>query len=191
MIKSSAISPMPDTKSLAYASQDSKQKRIFDENAEEFYPAQCCETLHASNAVYLSTFMQLFFFIIVGVLYYMLEQKNYVASIAVFRPCLTLFGVLNLLGIFSAVAGVMTEKHILVKIQIVLLTGLITIADACALFLIGIMALGSRSPTAAALPSQLIDVNKFEILLGPFWIYICAIILHMCAAVHDTFHDLD
>uniref|UniRef100_A0A0N5A4R1 MARVEL domain-containing protein n=1 Tax=Parastrongyloides trichosuri TaxID=131310 RepID=A0A0N5A4R1_PARTI len=163
----------------------------FISSSPEYYPSQCCEALHASNAVYLSTILQFFFFICIGILYCMLEEKNYVASIAVFRPALIFFGIVNLIGIFCALIGVFREKNILLQIQITILTGLITFADCFALGLIFIMAIGNRSKTTSSIPGKLVNVDKFEVLLGPFWIYICAITLHMCAAAMMCFNGVN
>uniref|UniRef100_A0A0K0DYE4 Transmembrane protein n=1 Tax=Strongyloides stercoralis TaxID=6248 RepID=A0A0K0DYE4_STRER len=163
----------------------------FSSNSPEYYPSQCCESLHASHAVYLSLILQLFFFVCIGILYYMLEQQNYVAAIAVFRPALIFFGIVNLIGIFCALIGVFREKNIFLQIQITILTGLITFADIFALFLIFIMAIGTRSKTTSLIPGKLVNVDKFEVLLGPFWIYICAISLHMCAAAMMCFNGVN
>uniref|UniRef100_A0A0N5BXJ4 G_PROTEIN_RECEP_F1_2 domain-containing protein n=1 Tax=Strongyloides papillosus TaxID=174720 RepID=A0A0N5BXJ4_STREA len=163
----------------------------FSQTSPDYYPSQCCEALHASNAVYLSSILQLFFFICIGILYYMLEQQNYVAAIAVFRPALIFFGIVNLIGIFCALIGVFREENILLQVQITILTGLITFADIFALCLIFIMAIGTRSKTTSSIPGKLVNVDKFELLLGPFWIYICAISLHMCAAAMMCFNGVN
>ncbi|CEF68885.1 Hypothetical protein SRAE_2000353900 [Strongyloides ratti] len=163
----------------------------FLSTSPEYYPSQCCESLHASNAVYLSTILQLFFFVCIGILYYMLEQQNYVSAIAVFRPALIFFGIVNLIGIFCALIGVFREQNIFLQVQITILTGLITFADVIALSLIFIMAIGSRSKTTSSIPGKLVNVDKFEVLLGPFWIYICAISLHMCAAAMMCFNGVN
>lgn len=74
------------------------------------------------------------------------------------------------------------ERELLVYVQSTLLTGLVVISDLIALTLILTMAIGTRSKFTQNLPGYLVDANRFEAILGPFWIYLCAILFHMLAA---------
>uniref|UniRef100_A0A914QN98 Uncharacterized protein n=2 Tax=Panagrolaimus TaxID=55784 RepID=A0A914QN98_9BILA len=44
------------------------------------------------------------------------------------------------------------------------------------------MAIGKRNYATASIPGIFIDTDRVEYVLGPFWIYLIAIGLHMAAA---------
>ncbi|VDN02136.1 unnamed protein product [Thelazia callipaeda] len=46
-----------------------------------------------------------------------------------------------------------------------------------------LMAFGNKMEFTAKLPAKLVFVKKFSDLLGPFWIYLLAITMHIIAAV--------
>jgi uncharacterized membrane protein len=74
------------------------------------------------------------------------------------------------------------EKELFLCVQSTLLTGLVVISDLVALALVLTMAIGTRSKFTQRLPGYLVDADRFEAILGPFWIYLCAILFHMLAA---------
>uniref|UniRef100_A0A914DTH4 Uncharacterized protein n=1 Tax=Acrobeloides nanus TaxID=290746 RepID=A0A914DTH4_9BILA len=156
--------------------------RRFNDNAPEYYPTACCEILHVSHAVYAASSLQIIFTIVVACLYYTLESRNFLNAIEVFRPAVVFIGLVNLIGIFCALIGVLLEREIFVQIQITFLCGLVVICDAIAFCLVFTMAMGKKLTLTEKLPKYLVNGDEFEKILGPFWLYICAILLHMTAA---------
>ncbi|KAK0405108.1 hypothetical protein QR680_017799 [Steinernema hermaphroditum] len=154
----------------------------FREDSHLYYPTACCECMHASSAVYVCILLQLTFFFFVSVLYFLMESNHYLAAVEVFRPATMCLGLVNLVGIACALFGVVLEKSALIHVQITLLIGLVTLCDLLAFTLILTMAVGQRMRLTGAIPTFLFNTEKFEKLLGPFWIYLTAIILHMTAA---------
>lgn len=86
------------------------------------------------------------------------------------------------------------QQSLLISAQIALLAGLVIISDIIALTLIIAMASSGWNSNqkiyeigsiGANTFSSIYFVNeqKFESILGPFWVYLTAIIFHMCAAV--------
>ncbi|KAH7694115.1 Protein T10E9.8, partial [Aphelenchoides avenae] len=78
--------------------------------------------------------------------------------------------------------GVILERNVLVHCQIVILSGLVVVSDVVAFLLVATMAVGTRSRLTAQLPGYLFNEARLEALLGPFWIYLTAILFHMMAA---------
>uniref|UniRef100_A0A1I7YMC2 G_PROTEIN_RECEP_F1_2 domain-containing protein n=1 Tax=Steinernema glaseri TaxID=37863 RepID=A0A1I7YMC2_9BILA len=154
----------------------------FREESPLYYPTACCECMHASSAVYICILLQLVFFFCVSLLYYLMENNHYLSAIEVFRPATILLGMVNLVGIGCALFGVVLEKSALIHVQITLLIGLVTLCDLLAFLLILTMAIGNRMRFTATIPAYFFHTDKFERLLGPFWIYLSAIMLHMTAA---------
>ncbi|TKR58445.1 hypothetical protein L596_029887 [Steinernema carpocapsae] len=154
----------------------------FKETSPLYYPTACCECMHASSAVYVCILLQLIFFFFVSLLYYLMENNHYLAAIEVFRPATICLGIVNLIGIGSALFGVILEKSALIHVQITLLIGLVTLCDFIAFLLILTMAIGNRMHVTGAIPGYFFHGEKFEAMLGPFWIYLVAIIMHMTAA---------
>ncbi|KAI6210787.1 hypothetical protein M3Y96_00365200 [Aphelenchoides besseyi] len=154
----------------------------FDQDDPNYYPPAFCEMLHASNAVYVATALQLIFLVILSCLYYFFEQNDFILAVEVFRPALIFVGIVNLSGICCALIGVFMEREMFVGVQNSLLTGLVVISDLIALSLVMTMAIGTRSKFTQRLPGYLVDADRFEAVLGPFWIYLCAILFHMLAA---------
>ncbi|KAI6243642.1 Proton-coupled folate transporter [Aphelenchoides fujianensis] len=120
--------------------------------------------------------------VILCFLYYFFEQHDFILAVEVFRPALIFVGIANLSGILCALVGVLMEREVLVSVQSALLTGLVVISDLIALGLVLTMAIGTRSKFTQRLPGYLVDAERFESVLGPFWIYLCAILFHMLAA---------
>ncbi|KAI6191130.1 hypothetical protein M3Y97_00194600 [Aphelenchoides bicaudatus] len=160
----------------------SSQKEDFNQYNANYYPAAFCEMLHASNAVYVATALQMVFLVILTCLYYFFEQNEFILAVEVFRPALIFVCIANLAGICCSLIGVFLEKELLVGMQSTLLTGLVVISDMVALSLVLTMAIGTRSKFTQQLPGYLVDADRFEAILGPFWIYLCAILFHMLAA---------
>jgi len=156
--------------------------KAFNQHNANYYPPAFCEMLHAANAVYVATALQMVFLVILTCLYYFFEQNDFILAVEVFRPALVFVGIANLLGICCALIGVFMERELLVCVQSTLLTGLVVISDLIALSLVLTMAIGTRSKFTQRLPGYLVDSDRFEAILGPFWIYLCAILFHMLAA---------
>ncbi|CAD5228322.1 unnamed protein product [Bursaphelenchus okinawaensis] len=158
------------------------KKQPFDEESAEYYPPAFCEFVHASNAVYVAVALQTTFLVTLSILYHYFEENDFIHAVEVFRPALLFIGGANLVGIVFALAGAILEKKSFISFQSLLLTALVFLSDMVALALVTVMAIGSRSKFTQSVPSYLVNDKKFEALLGPFWIYLCAILFHMLAA---------
>uniref|UniRef100_A0A915CTE1 Uncharacterized protein n=1 Tax=Ditylenchus dipsaci TaxID=166011 RepID=A0A915CTE1_9BILA len=167
------------------------RKEIFIDDSIEYYPPACCELLHVTNAVYLATTLQIIFVITLSILYYLLERSSFINAVEIFRPAVVFVICVNVIGIVCALIGVLMQQDLLITAQISLLAGLVVVSDLIAFLLVAIMAFGTRtnkqatltSTTGAASPAAyFVDEKRFEAILGPFWIYLTAILFHMCAA---------
>ncbi|KHN85712.1 hypothetical protein Tcan_03681 [Toxocara canis] len=79
-------------------------------------------------------------------------------------------------------SGVALEKASIIQYQITILMFMIVLCDTLAVCIVLIMAIGNRTSVTAIAPQLLISEKKFESVLGPFWIYLLAILFHMVAA---------
>ncbi|KAI1723126.1 hypothetical protein Ddc_07321 [Ditylenchus destructor] len=167
-----------------------EEKVEFNDDSTEYYPPACCEMLHVTNAVYLATTLQIVFVVTLSIFYYSLERNSFINAVEIFRPAVVFVVCVNVIGIICALVGVLLQHELLITAQISLLAGLVVISDLVAFILVAIMAFGSRtykrtlSSTnhSASLPAYFVDEKRFEAVLGPFWIYLTAIVFHMCAA---------
>uniref|UniRef100_A0A7E4UVR9 Conserved plasma membrane protein n=1 Tax=Panagrellus redivivus TaxID=6233 RepID=A0A7E4UVR9_PANRE len=154
----------------------------FNHDDAEYYPAACCEALHVKNAVIVSTALQIIFCCLLGFLYIYLDHSGFLRAVDICRTSMILLFICNVIGLICALVGVFLERIALVQLQTVILTSLVVISDLMALGLVLIMAIGKRNYTTANLPGVFVDTDRVEYVLGPFWIYLIAIMLHMAAA---------
>uniref|UniRef100_A0A183BVS8 Uncharacterized protein n=1 Tax=Globodera pallida TaxID=36090 RepID=A0A183BVS8_GLOPA len=166
--------------------RDSRHQ-LFDENSPEYFPSACCEFLHVQSALYLASFIQLVFVLLLSLLYLLLEQSQFINAVDVFRPGVAFVICTNLVGILCALVGVCSHREQYISTQISILIGLVLLSDLFALLIIFAMAFGARVQLASHLTFQqflhsfLIDERRWEALLGPFWPYLLAILFHMAA----------
>ncbi|KAF7632300.1 hypothetical protein Mgra_00008309 [Meloidogyne graminicola] len=159
----------------------------FDPNALEFYPSTCCEFLHVKSALYVASFIQLTFVLFLALLYLILEQSQFINAVDVFRPAIGFIILINLSGIVCALIGVCLQRDFFISVQILLLLALICISDLLAFVLVFTMAFGSKISLGysfdakSLVQSFLVNDQRWESFLGPFWPYLLAIILHMTA----------
>ncbi|KIH42849.1 hypothetical protein ANCDUO_27161 [Ancylostoma duodenale] len=59
--------------------------------------------------------------------------------------------------------------------------------DIIAISIVLIMAIGNRNKLTYSLPGHFVDERKFYAVLGPFWMYLGAITLHITVAVNMCF----
>jgi len=91
------------------------------------------------------------------------------------------------IGISTTLIAVCFENPRLLSVQLFLYYFYIALADFCALTLILTMAIGKRSTFFVSIPERIFNTLRFEAILGPFWIYLVAILLHITAAIYLCF----
>ncbi|KAK6729687.1 hypothetical protein RB195_006624 [Necator americanus] len=151
------------------------------------YPAACFELFHASTASYIVAAMQMFMLVIMGLTYYALEKHGYFVNVDAFRPVVACIGTLYAGGVICAIVGVSRERKTLVNAHITIVTALMVFTDIIAISVVLIMAIGNRSKFTHSLPGHFVDERKFYAVLGPFWMYLGAITLHINVAVNMCF----
>ncbi|VDM72802.1 unnamed protein product [Strongylus vulgaris] len=87
----------------------------------------------------------------------------------------------------DVILGVSTERKSLVNAHITIVTALMVFTDIIAVFIVLIMAVGNRNKFTSDLPGHFVDEHKFYAALGPFWMYLGAITLHISVAVNMCF----
>ncbi|VDK43406.1 unnamed protein product [Anisakis simplex] len=154
----------------------------FDDHSALYYPTACCEILHASTAVYVCTAVQVVFSVILIFLYFLMEKNGFIEASWLITPIVSCLAFLSAVGNICAFCGVILERASILQCQITILMFMIVLCDIIAVSIIFVMAIGSRTALTAKSPELLVSVKKFESLLGPFWIYLLAIMFHMTAA---------
>nr|CAD2123614.1 unnamed protein product [Meloidogyne enterolobii] len=174
-------------------SEKNIQIENFDPNAPEFFPSTCCEFLHVKSALYVASFIQLAFVFSLTLVYLILEQSQFINAVDVFRPGVGFVVIVNLAGIFCALTGVCLQRDLFISVQIMLLLGLVCLSDLFAFILVFTMAFGSRISLGNSLDAKslvqsvLVNDQRWEYFLGPFWPYLLAIIFHMTACAMICF----
>uniref|UniRef100_A0A915MCE7 Transmembrane protein 18 n=2 Tax=Meloidogyne TaxID=189290 RepID=A0A915MCE7_MELJA len=163
-------------------SEKNIQIENFDPNAPEFFPSTCCEFLHVKSALYVASFIQLAFVFSLTLVYLILEQSQFINAVDVFRP-----------GVGFVLTGVCLQRDLFISVQIMLLLGLVCLSDLFAFILVFTMAFGSRISLGNSLDAKslvqsvLVNDQRWEYFLGPFWPYLLAIIFHMTACAMICF----
>lgn len=152
-----------------------------------YYPTACFELLHASTGSYVVAALQFLLLILVGVTYYFLERRHYFVNVDAFRPVVACMGTLYAAGTICAVIGVFQERRSLVHAHVTIVTSLMVFTDIIAIVIVIIMAIGNRLQYTHKLPQHFVDEHKFYAVLGPFWMYLGAIMLHILVAVNMCF----
>lgn len=119
---------------------------------------------------------------LLGFMYLYLDNNGFLRAVDVCRMSMILLFVCSAIGLLCAFLGILQEKISLIHCQTMILTSLVVIADLMALCLVLIMAIGKRNYTTASIPGVFINTDRVEYVLGPFWTYLVAIMLHMTAA---------
>ncbi|VDM52741.1 unnamed protein product [Angiostrongylus costaricensis] len=83
--------------------------------------------------------------------------------------------------------GVFHERRSLVHAHVTIVTSLMVFIDIIAVAIVIIMAIGNRIKYTYTLPQHFVDEQKFYAILGPFWMYLGAITLHIWVAVNMCF----
>ncbi|WKX92575.1 hypothetical protein Q1695_010536 [Nippostrongylus brasiliensis] len=148
------------------------------------YPTACCELFHASTASYVTAALQLFLLVLLGLTYYILEQKGFLVNPEAFRPVVASMGTLYGIGAIAAVIGVATERRSLVNAHVTIVTSLMVFTDLIAVSVILIMAIGNRVEFTNSIPSHFCNEQKFYAVFGPFWMYMGAFCLHITVAIN-------
>ncbi|KHJ83372.1 hypothetical protein OESDEN_16931, partial [Oesophagostomum dentatum] len=102
-------------------------------------------------------------------------------------PVIACIATLHAAGAVCAIIGVSSEKKTLVNAHITIVTALMVFTDIIAVSIVLIMAIGNRIKFVDDLPSYFVDERKFYAALGPFWMYLGAITLHITVAVNMCF----
>ncbi|RCN45512.1 hypothetical protein ANCCAN_08441 [Ancylostoma caninum] len=131
--------------------------------------------------------MQLFMLVLMGLTYLVLEKHGYFLNVDAFRPVVACIATLYAGGAIFAIIGVSTEKKALVNAHITIVTALMVFTDIIAISIVLTMAIGNRNKLTYSLPGHFVDERKFYAVLGPFWMYLGAITLHITVAVNMCF----
>jgi len=166
-----------------------KNKRIVeDENFVEYYPSTCCELLHVTNATLATVILQTLSLVSLSITYFYLERSKFINTTDLVRPAVIFLITINTIGIVSASAGIYLKKHSLISVQITILTCLVIFADLVAFISVAIMAFGNKFVdnskgyhNVKTIQSYFVNEVLFEAILGPFWIYLIAILFHLGA----------
>uniref|UniRef100_A0A915B0R4 Uncharacterized protein n=1 Tax=Parascaris univalens TaxID=6257 RepID=A0A915B0R4_PARUN len=115
-------------------------------------------------------------------LYFLMEKHNFIEATWLLRPIVYCLAFLSASGNICALSGAILEKASIIQYQVTILMFMIVLCDVVAVSIVLIMAIGKRMTLTAIAPELLLSQKKFESILGPFWIYLLAILFHMTAA---------
>ncbi|CAJ0572413.1 unnamed protein product, partial [Mesorhabditis spiculigera] len=162
----------------------------FDGQAEKYYPAATFELFHATTAVHVISAVQTLLIAGFVVIYFAMEAHGFFILKNYFRLVVASVATLYLAGIVAAVFGAYLERRHFLNIQILVLRSLMLFADIIALAIILIMAIGNRQKWIEAIPTHFVNAKQFYGLLGPFWMYLGAISLHITVAGNMVFQKV-
>ncbi|CAD6184758.1 unnamed protein product [Caenorhabditis auriculariae] len=147
----------------------------------------CFDLLPADRAAVLTALFQVFTMIVEILSYLALESRGFIVSRTLFRTVIFTVGFIYVCGAVLSIIGVCRRQVLLVNIQATLTTTIMILTDALAISIIFLMAVGNRSTFLNSLPSRFVDEQRFYSALGPFWMYLGAITLHITVAINMAF----
>ncbi|CAI2322003.1 unnamed protein product [Caenorhabditis sp. 36 PRJEB53466] len=150
-------------------------------------PAACFELFAVPRAALLTVSLQFLTMLLEVAIYFILESKGYFVSEHVFRTVILLVATVYIGGAVLAAFGILTKRKILITVHTTITMTLMLLTDVLAVSIILLMAIGKRSTYLNELPSQFVNERKFYSVLGPFWMYLGAISLHITVAVNMAF----
>uniref|UniRef100_A0A8R1I578 Uncharacterized protein n=2 Tax=Caenorhabditis japonica TaxID=281687 RepID=A0A8R1I578_CAEJA len=131
--------------------------------------------------------MQILAMLLQIAVYFILENRGFFIAANVFRMVLLTVAVVYIGGAIIASVGILTERRLLVTVHTAITMSLMLLTDVMAVSIILLMAIGKRSTYLNELPGHFVDERKFYSVLGPFWMYLGAITLHITVAVNMAF----
>uniref|UniRef100_A0A1I7TD18 G_PROTEIN_RECEP_F1_2 domain-containing protein n=2 Tax=Caenorhabditis tropicalis TaxID=1561998 RepID=A0A1I7TD18_9PELO len=150
-------------------------------------PAACFEIFNAQKAGLLTVFMQILTMLLEVGVYFIMESKGYFVSNEIFRMIILPVATVYIGGAIIATFGILTKKRLLITIHTTITMTLMLLTDILAVSIILLMAIGKRSTYLNELPGHFVNERKFYSVLGPFWMYLGAISLHITVAVNMAF----
>ncbi|CAJ0956615.1 unnamed protein product, partial [Mesorhabditis belari] len=166
---------------------DEKFDEKFDQNSSKYFPTATFELFHTTTAVHVVSILQIFLILLFVAIYWGMESHGFFIQKNYFRLVVASVATLYFAGITAAIFGVYLERRPLLNIQIIVLRSLMIFADMIALSIILIMAIGNRQKWIESIPSHFVNQKRFYNLLGPFWMYLGAISLHITVAGNMIF----
>ncbi|KJH53262.1 hypothetical protein DICVIV_00573 [Dictyocaulus viviparus] len=112
------------------------------------------------------TTTKLLLLVVIGIGFISLERKLYFVNADALRPVVACMGTVYAVSTICAVIGVFLERKSLVHAHVTVVTSLMF---------------------THTLPRYFVDEQKFYAILGPFWMYMGAFILHIMVAVNMCF----
>ncbi|CAL2028934.1 unnamed protein product [Caenorhabditis brenneri] len=150
-------------------------------------PAACFELFGAPRAALLTVSMQILTMLLEVAVYFILESKGYFVSNDIFRMVILPVATVYIGGAIIAAFGIFTKRRLLITIHTTITMTLMLLTDILAVSIILLMAIGKRSTYLNELPGHFVNERKFYSVLGPFWMYLGAISLHITVAVNMAF----
>ncbi|CCD68110.1 uncharacterized protein CELE_T10E9.8 [Caenorhabditis elegans] len=150
-------------------------------------PAACFELFDTPKAALLTVSMQILTMLLEVAIYFILESKGFFVSSGIFRMVLLPVATVYIGGAILAAFGILMKRRLFITIHTTITMTLMFLTDALAISIIFLMAIGKRSTYLNQLPGQFVNENKFYSVLGPFWMYLGAICLHITVAINMAF----
>ncbi|KAF1771023.1 hypothetical protein GCK72_002847 [Caenorhabditis remanei] len=157
------------------------------QNSNSRRPAACFELFGAPRAALLTVSMQILTMLLEVSVYFILESKGYFVTNEIFRMVILPVATVYIGGAVLAAFGIFLKKKLLITIHTTITMTLMLLTDILAVSIILLMAIGKRSTYLNELPGQFVNERKFYSVLGPFWMYLGAISLHITVAVNMAF----
>ncbi|CAB3407467.1 unnamed protein product [Caenorhabditis bovis] len=150
-------------------------------------PTACFELLDVPRAAFATLILQILAMLLQLAAYFVLESRAYFLVPATFRMVIIPVATIYIGGAIVATFGVLTRRRLLVTIHSTITIALMVLTDILAVSIILLMAIGKRNAYLHQLPHNFINEKKFYDALGPFWMYLGAISLHITVAMNMAF----
>ncbi|GMT28367.1 hypothetical protein PFISCL1PPCAC_19664, partial [Pristionchus fissidentatus] len=147
----------------------------------------CCELVSPRGAVTVTTILQtILLSSFVGVFFWM-KSDGFFHPNSPLSFIIIIISFVYFICILSSVIGSISQSEYPLVLSTYLLQTFILFTDLIAASVVFCMAIGNRSEWLDSLPPMLVKEDRFERFLGPFWMYLSAISLHITVAANMCF----
>ncbi|GMR53524.1 hypothetical protein PMAYCL1PPCAC_23719 [Pristionchus mayeri] len=147
----------------------------------------CCELVSPRGAVAVASILQtLLLTAFVGMFFWMKSEEFFHPN-SPLSPIVLIISSIYFFCIICSTIGSISQYESSLVISTYLLQTFILFTDLIAISVVFCMAVGNRNEWLDSLPPMLVKEERFEKMLGPFWMYLSAISLHITVAANMCF----
>uniref|UniRef100_A0A8R1V4G9 Uncharacterized protein n=1 Tax=Pristionchus pacificus TaxID=54126 RepID=A0A8R1V4G9_PRIPA len=167
--------------------EGSRSSRSIDDNQIIDLSPTCCELVSPRGAVAVSSLLQTVLLGAFVCMFIWMKSEGFFHPHSPLSLIILIISSIYLFSIICSTIGSISQYESSLVISTYLLQTFILFTDLIAFSVVFCMAVGNRNEWLDSLPPMLVNEDRFERFLGPFWMYLSAISLHITVAANMCF----